>query len=112
MTKIRLARFGSRHQPHYRIVVADSRSRRDGRFIESLGSYNPQAGTVQLNVERAEYWISVGAQPTNTTLTPLTMLNMPLPTLAQLWARLIRSSNTKIKPLKNPAKMAGFFNFR
>ena len=72
MTKIRLARFGSRHQPHYRIVVADSRSRRDGRFIESLGSYNPQAGTVQLNVERAEYWISVGAQPTNTTISLLT----------------------------------------
>lgn len=72
MTKIRLARFGSRHQPHYRIVVADSRSRRDGRFIESLGSYNPQAGTVQLNTERAEYWISVGAQPTNTTISLLT----------------------------------------
>ena len=72
MTKIRLARFGSRHQPHYRIVVADSRSRRDGRFIESLGSHNPQAGTVQLNVERAEYWISVGAQPTNTTISLLT----------------------------------------
>src|SRR5690606_27280089 len=72
MTKIRLARFGSRHQPHYRIVVADSRSRRDGRFIESLGSYNPQTGTVQVNVERAEYWISVGAQPTNTTISLLT----------------------------------------
>lgn len=52
--------------------MADSRSRRDGRFIESLGSYNPQAGTVQLNVERAEYWISVGAQPTNTTISLLT----------------------------------------
>ncbi len=72
MTKIRLARFGSRHQPHYRIVVADSRSRRDGRFIESLGSYNPQAGTVQLNAERANYWLSVGAQPTNTTISLLT----------------------------------------
>ena len=72
MTKIRLARFGSRHQPHYRIVVADSRARRDGRFIESLGSFNPQAGTVQLNVDRAEYWISVGAQPTNTTISLLT----------------------------------------
>lgn len=72
MTKIRLARFGSRHQPHYRIVVADSRSRRDGRFIETLGSFDPKAGTVQLNAERAEYWISVGAQPTNTTISLLT----------------------------------------
>ena len=72
MTKIRLARFGSRHQPHYRIVAADSRSPRNGRFLESLGSFNPKAGTVQLNVERVEYWISVGAQPTNTTISLLT----------------------------------------
>lgn len=72
MTKIRLARFGSRHQPHYRIVVTDSRSRRDGRFIEMLGSYNPGTGAVKLNKERAEYWISVGAQPTNTTISLLT----------------------------------------
>ncbi len=72
MTKIRLARMGSRHQPYYRIVVADSRNRRDGRFIEILGSFNPHSGTVQLNAERAEYWISVGAQPTNTTISLLT----------------------------------------
>lgn len=71
MTKIRLARFGSRHQPHYRIVVADSRSRRDGKFIEILGFYNPQNGSVKVNNERAEYWISVGAQPTNTTISLL-----------------------------------------
>lgn len=72
MTKIRLARTGSRHQPYYRIVVTDSRNRRDGRFIEILGSFNPHSGTVQLNAERAEYWLSVGAQPTNTTISLLT----------------------------------------
>jgi small subunit ribosomal protein S16 len=72
MTKIRLARFGSRHQPHYRVVVTDSRSRRDGRFIEILGSYDPRVGTLQVNKERAEYWIGVGAQPTNTTISLLT----------------------------------------
>lgn len=72
MTKIRLARFGSRHQPRYRIVVADSRSRRDGRFIEILGNYNPENGTVTVDKERASYWISVGAQPTNTTISLLT----------------------------------------
>ena len=72
MTKIRLARVGSRHQPHYRVVVTDSRSPRDGRFIEILGSHNPQTGHVQLNNERAEYWLSVGAQPTNTTISLLT----------------------------------------
>src|SRR5690606_13762274 len=72
MTKIRLARVGSRHQPYYRIVVTDSRNPRDGRFIEVLGSFSPHSGTVQLNKERAEYWLSVGAQPTNTTISLLT----------------------------------------
>lgn len=72
MTKIRLARYGSRHQPHYRIVVADSRARRDGRFIEIIGSYNPETHALQLNKERAEHWLSVGAQPTNTTISLLT----------------------------------------
>jgi small subunit ribosomal protein S16 len=73
MTKIRLARTGSTHQPHYRIVVTDSRNRRDGRFIEILGSYHPiQGGDVTVNKERAEYWISVGAQPSNTVISLLT----------------------------------------
>ena len=72
MTKIRLARTGSTHQPHYRIVVADSRNRRDGRFIEILGSYHPlQGGDVTVNKDRASYWISVGAQPSNTVISLL-----------------------------------------
>ncbi|MBK9140471.1 MAG: 30S ribosomal protein S16 [Verrucomicrobia bacterium] len=66
--KIRLKRIGARNTPAYRIVVADSRSPRDGRFIEEIGSYNPlQAGTnFTLKLDRAKYWLSVGAQPSET----------------------------------------------
>lgn len=65
MVKIRLARFGSKKNPHYRIVVADSRSPRDGRSIETIGTYNPQTdpSTLDVKTERAEYWLGVGAQP-------------------------------------------------
>lgn len=65
MVKIRLARFGSKKNPHYRIVVADSRMPRDGRSIETIGRYNPQTEPSELEVkkERAEYWLGVGAQP-------------------------------------------------
>jgi small subunit ribosomal protein S16 len=66
--KIRLKRMGAKNAPAYRIVVADSRSPRDGRFIEELGSYDPKRpGTnFVLNLERAKYWLSVGAQPSET----------------------------------------------
>ena len=65
MVRIRLARFGSKKNPHYRIVVADSRSPRDGRSIETIGTYNPQTdpSTIDIKNDRAEYWLSVGAQP-------------------------------------------------
>lgn len=67
--KIRLARAGTKKRPFYRIVVADSRSPRDGRFIERVGSYNPmvakdQPERVVLNVERIKHWLGVGARPT------------------------------------------------
>jgi small subunit ribosomal protein S16 len=64
--KIRLRRVGTRHQPKYRIVVADSRSPRDGAFIETVGSYNPLTDpeTVALNSERAKHWLQHGAQAT------------------------------------------------
>lgn len=69
-TKIRLARGGSKKRPYYRIVIADIRAPRDGRFIEKVGSYNPMlpkdsAERVQLNVERIKYWLGTGAQPTD-----------------------------------------------
>ncbi|MDQ2733337.1 MAG: 30S ribosomal protein S16 [Armatimonadota bacterium] len=64
--KMRLRRVGARHQPKYRIVVADSRSPRDGRFIETLGHYNPLTDpeTVVMDTERAKHWLQHGAQPT------------------------------------------------
>ena len=68
MVKIRLRRMGAKKNPYYRIVVADSRSPRDGRCIEEIGSYDPLAEGVQIkvNAERAKYWIDNGAQPTDT----------------------------------------------
>lgn len=72
-TKIRLARGGSKKRPYYRIVVADIRSPRDGRFIEKVGSYNPMLPKdseerIQLNVERIQYWLGTGAKPTDRVL--------------------------------------------
>lgn len=66
--KIKLARFGSAHNPVYRMVVGEATARRDGRFVEILGTYSPKAKTEQLklNLERADYWIANGAQPTDT----------------------------------------------
>lgn len=67
MLKIRLRRMGAIRRPHYRIVVADARAPRDGRFIESLGHYNPvtDPATIQVDVTKYEEWKSKGAQPTN-----------------------------------------------
>ena len=72
-TKIRLARGGSKKRPFYRIVAADTRAPRDGRFIEKLGTYNPllakdNAERVTMNKERVQYWLDQGAQPTDRVL--------------------------------------------
>jgi small subunit ribosomal protein S16 len=66
--KIRLKRMGAKKAPHYRVVVADSRSPRDGRFIEEIGYYNPVAKPeeIKIDVEKAKNWLSKGAQPTDT----------------------------------------------
>ena len=66
--KIRLRRVGAKKAPFYRVVVADSRFPRDGRFIEEIGTYDPLSETNSLRVdtERANYWIANGAQPTDT----------------------------------------------
>ena len=68
MVKIRLRRMGAKKNPFYRVVVADSRYPRDGRFIEELGTYNPMTSedAVKIDVERAQAWIKNGAQPTDT----------------------------------------------
>ncbi len=71
--KIRLTRGGAKKRPYYRIVVADSRAPRDGRFIEKIGSYNPMLGKddatrVQLDLDKAKAWLEKGAQPTDRVL--------------------------------------------
>ena len=68
--KIRLSRHGAKKRPYYRIVVADSRSPRDGRFIERLGTYDPllskdSENRIKLDIDRAKHWISNGAKPTD-----------------------------------------------
>ena len=67
MVTIRLSRQGSKKRPFYHVTVTDQAAKRDGRFIERLGFYDPlasgKAETVRLDLERAEYWLSVGAQP-------------------------------------------------
>lgn len=67
-TKIRLQRHGRKGKPFFHIVVADSRSKRDGRFIEKIGTYNPitNPATIDLNMDRAVHWLMVGAEPSNT----------------------------------------------
>ena len=69
MVKIRLRRMGAKKAPYYRIVVADSRAPRDGRFIEEIGTYDPMAegaAKIKVDMDRANYWIANGAQPTDT----------------------------------------------
>ena len=67
MLRIRLSRVGAKKQPHYRVMVADQRAKRDGRFVERLGHFNPRTDpeTVSINEGRALYWVSEGAQPSD-----------------------------------------------
>jgi small subunit ribosomal protein S16 len=66
-TKIKLMRIGKMREPHYRIVVADSRTKRDGRSIEAVGEYHPKddPSTIKVDSDRVQYWLGVGAQPTD-----------------------------------------------
>ncbi|MCS6805959.1 MAG: 30S ribosomal protein S16 [Acidobacteriota bacterium] len=68
MLAIRLTRMGAKKRPFYRIVVAEKRSRRDGRFVDTVGYYDPvkQPAEIQIDRERVEYWLRHGAQPTDT----------------------------------------------
>jgi len=68
MVKIRLRRMGAKKAPYYRVIVADSHFPRDGRFIEEIGTYDPltKPATINIDMERAKYWIANGAQPTDT----------------------------------------------
>ena len=79
MVKIRLRRMGAKKSPYYRIVVADSRSPRDGRCIEEIGSYDPRTNpaAITVDVEKAQNWIKNGAQPTDTVRGLLKKANVP-----------------------------------
>lgn len=68
MVKIRLRRMGAKKNPFYRIIISDSHSSRDGKFIEEIGTYDPLTtpAAVKVDAERAKYWLGVGAQPTET----------------------------------------------
>ena len=74
MLAIRLARFGKKKQPFYRIVVLDKRKPRNGRTVEIVGTYDPlkKPALIQMNAERVKYWLSVGAQPSDTVRSFLT----------------------------------------
>ena len=78
MVRIRLRRQGKAKQPSYRVVIADARSPRDGKFIEIIGHYNPvrQPKELEIKGDRARYWLSVGAQPSDTVVTLLKRLNV------------------------------------
>ena len=68
MVKIRLTRKGAKKKPFYRVIVADSRVRRDGSFLEIIGTYDPMTdpSDIHIDTDRAKYWLGVGAQPSNT----------------------------------------------
>ncbi|MEE8620095.1 MAG: 30S ribosomal protein S16 [Dehalococcoidia bacterium] len=78
MVKIRLRRMGRRNRPFYRVVAADSRSPRDGKFIEIIGHYNPltDPATISIDEEKALKWLSYGAQPTDTVRSLLSKLGI------------------------------------
>ena len=78
MVKIRLRRMGAKKAPFYRVVVADSRYPRDGRFIEEIGTYDPltKPSTVKIDADKAKTWIANGAQPTDTVRTLLKKANI------------------------------------
>jgi small subunit ribosomal protein S16 len=96
--KIRLRRIGRKKNPMYRIVVADSKSPRDGRFIEIIGQYHPRQGenAVNLRVDRANHWLDVGAQPTDTVRSLLRRAGV---LKARHEARLARKLNAAAVPL-------------
>ena len=78
MVKIRLRRMGAKKAPYYRIIVADSRSPRDGRCIEEIGTYDPltEPATIAVDAEKAQQWIKNGAQPTDTVTALLKKANV------------------------------------
>ncbi|MEX2535434.1 MAG: 30S ribosomal protein S16 [Trueperaceae bacterium] len=82
MVKIRLMRVGAKKNPHYRVVVVDSRKKRSSDYIESLGYFDPRDTTAEplkIDIERAGYWLAQGAQPTETTVRLLEKVGVEVP---------------------------------
>ena len=81
MLSIRMRRVGSKKRPYFRVVVTDSQSPRDGRFVEVLGHYNPRTTpeTLDLDRERLQYWLGVGARPSDSVRTLVARMPAPVP---------------------------------
>ncbi len=96
MVKLRLRRMGANDQPFYRIVAVDARVKRDGKYIESVGWYDPKPDPSKINIdtERAIYWLSVGAQPTDTVRSLLRKAGV-----LQIWhdRKIAKNKNTDIE---------------
>ena len=84
MVSIRLMRMGSKKRPYYRVVVADSRRFRDGKFIEKVGFYNPlpEIPLVHLEMDRVDYWMQKGARPTDTVRSLITSIRKSAPAVS------------------------------
>lgn len=106
-TKIRLQRHGRKNYAFYPIVIADSRAPRDGRFIERIGSYNPNTNpaTITLNFERALYWVNVGAQPTDTVRSILSNEGVLLMKHLQGGVKKVHSTRPRPRSASTPGKL-------
>jgi small subunit ribosomal protein S16 len=106
--KIRLMRMGAKKAPFYRVVVADSRSPRDGRFLENIGIYHPnnEPSRVEIDTEKAASWLAKGAQPTEAVAKLLTIAGVEGLAERKQTAKALRATQAKAKaePRKAPAK--------
>jgi small subunit ribosomal protein S16 len=102
--KIRLMRMGAKKAPHYRVVVADSRSPRDGRFLENLGTYQPRSdpSLVEIDTEKAAAWLAKGAQPTEAVARLLAIAGVEGLAERKQAAKALRATQAKAKA--EPAK--------
>jgi small subunit ribosomal protein S16 len=108
MVRIRLRRMGKTKQPSYRVVVADSRAPRDGRFIEIIGHYNPirQPKVLEIKHDRARYWLGVGASPSDSVVTLFKRVNIMDAEGNVLPPEADTDTSTSEQPAEAPAEMS------
>lgn len=94
--RIRMSRFGKKRAPFYRIVVADSRMKRDGRFLEKVGTYNPLNKDIHLKKESIEKWLNIGALPSDTVAKLFKNENVPMPDHIIKRMDILQASNKKV----------------